>query len=97
MTGKRPAHITANNVIASAARLTEVRQPCLVEQYIPGRELNVSLVGFPTARVLPLSEIDFSGLPEGQPKIVSYEAKWSEGSADDLGSDVDPIAGTHDR
>ena len=26
--GNRPAHITANNVIASAARLTEVRQRC---------------------------------------------------------------------
>jgi D-alanine-D-alanine ligase len=51
----------------------------LVEQYIEGRELNVSLVGFPAARVLPLSEIDFSTLTSG-PSIVSYEAKWSEGS-----------------
>jgi hypothetical protein len=29
MTGNRPAHITANSVIASAARFTEVRQCCL--------------------------------------------------------------------
>src|SRR5580693_9340276 len=28
MTGNKPAHITANNVIASAARLTDVRQRC---------------------------------------------------------------------
>jgi D-alanine-D-alanine ligase len=63
-----------------------LRQPCLVEQYIAGRELNVALFGFPAARVLPLSEIDFSALPPDQPAIVSYEAKWNEGSADDLGT-----------
>ena len=28
ITGKRPAHITAKSVIASAARLTDVRQRC---------------------------------------------------------------------
>lgn len=86
--------ITNRSVVHDEAELRDVvgrivatlRQPCLVEQYIAGRELNVSLIGFPTARVLPLSEIDFSGLPEGQPAIVSYEAKWSEGSVDDLGT-----------
>jgi D-alanine-D-alanine ligase len=62
------------------------RQPCLVEQYIDGREFNVALLGHPTARVLPLSEIEFSGLPESAPKIVSYDAKWKAGSVDDLGT-----------
>jgi D-alanine-D-alanine ligase len=62
------------------------RQPCLVEQFIDGREFNVALLGHPTARVLPLSEIEFSGLPEGSPKIVSYDAKWKTGSVDDLGT-----------
>ena len=62
------------------------RQPCLVEQFIDGREFNVALLGHPTARVLPLSEIEFSGLPEGAPRIVSYDAKWKTGSVDDLGT-----------
>jgi D-alanine-D-alanine ligase len=62
------------------------RQPCLVEQFVAGRELNVALFGYPAARVLPLSEIDFSALPAGAPPIVSYEAKWSEGSLEDLGT-----------
>ncbi|HTS02351.1 MAG TPA: D-alanine--D-alanine ligase, partial [Thermoanaerobaculia bacterium] len=66
--------------------LTTFRQPCLVEQFVDGRELNVALLGHPTPRVLPLSEIDFSGLPEEAPRIVSYEAKWSSGSVDDLGT-----------
>jgi D-alanine-D-alanine ligase len=35
---------------------------------------------------LPLSEIDFGGLPAGAPHIVSYDAKWSSGSEDDLGT-----------
>lgn len=61
-------------------------QPCLVETYIEGRELNVALFGFPNARVLPLQEIDFSALPPGAPRIVTYDAKWRVGSSDDLGT-----------
>jgi D-alanine-D-alanine ligase len=71
---------------AVGAVVTTFRQPCLVEQYIDGREFNVALLGHPTARVLPLSEIEFSGLPESAPKIVSYDAKWKAGSVDDLGT-----------
>ena len=66
---------------AVAERLfRDFRQPLLVEEFIDGRELNVSMLGFPSARVLPLSEIDFSDLPPGAPKIVSYDAKWTEDS-----------------
>ena len=68
------------------AVVTTFRQPCLVEQYIDGRELNVALLGHPTARVLPLSEIEFAGLPEGAPRIVSYDAKWKADSAHFLGT-----------
>ncbi len=72
--------------IVVAELVTAFRQPCLVEQFIDGRELNVALIGFPTARVLPLSEIDFSALPPEQPQIVSYAAKWEEGSVADVGT-----------
>ncbi len=71
---------------AVEAVVSTLRQPCLVEQFIDGRELNVALLGHPTPRVLPLSEIDFGALPEGAPRIVSYDAKWTTGSADDLGT-----------
>lgn len=60
--------------------VTEFKQPALVEEYIDGRELNVAILGNTFPRVLPISEIDFSGLPEGYPRIVTYNAKWLEGS-----------------
>jgi D-alanine-D-alanine ligase len=80
------AHDPAQLARAVEAVVTSLRQPCLVEQFIEGREFNVALLGHPTPRVLPLSEIDFGRLPSESPRIVSYEAKWSSGSADDLGT-----------
>ena len=79
-------HDQATLARAVEAVVTSLRQPCLVEQFIDGREFNVALLGHPTPRVLPLSEIDFDGLPPDAPRIVSYEAKWSSGSVDDLGT-----------
>jgi D-alanine-D-alanine ligase len=58
----------------------EFDQPALVEQYINGRELNVAIIGNKSPLVLPISEIDFSGLTEGMHKIVSYDAKWVHGT-----------------
>ena len=56
------------------------KQPVLIEEYIEGRELNVSILGSDNPEVLPISEIDFSSLPAGLPKICSYSAKWEEES-----------------
>ena len=56
------------------------KQPVLVEEYIDGKELNVSILGNEHLQILPISEIDFSSLPSGSPKICGYAAKWLEGS-----------------
>ena len=48
--------------------------PLLVEQYIPGRELTVGLLGDPV-EVLPPLEISFDRLPPGYPPINSFDAK----------------------
>ena len=55
-------------------------QEVLVEEYLDGREFNVSVIGDQDPEVLAVGEIDFSGLPEGEPRIVSYRAKWDEES-----------------
>lgn len=50
--------------------------PVLIEEYIAGREFNLSLFGFPNAVVLPMAEIDFSDFPDTLYSIVGYRAKW---------------------
>ena len=52
-------------------------QPALVEAFVGGREINVSILeraGRPGT--LPLAEIDFSAFGPGKPRIVDYAAKW---------------------
>jgi D-alanine-D-alanine ligase len=55
-------------------------QDALVEQFLDGREFNVSILGGQDLQVLAISEIDFSLMPENEPRIVSYRAKWDEES-----------------
>ncbi len=53
------------------------KKPLLVEQFIDGREFNVSMIeigGRP--RVLPPAEMLFANWPSGKPRIVNYKAKW---------------------
>jgi D-alanine-D-alanine ligase len=57
--------------------IEKYHQPALVEEFIDGRELNVSLIETNgKIGILPISEIDYSEFPEGAPKICGYEAKW---------------------
>ncbi|MHB8766965.1 MAG: D-alanine--D-alanine ligase family protein [Deferrisomatales bacterium] len=76
---------TAEELVARVAHVLETfRQPALAEVYLEGREFNVAVVGDPRrARVLPVAEIAFEGYAEGEPRLVTHDAKWREGSADD--------------
>ena len=57
------------------------RQPVLVEKYLPGREMNVSLLADgERVQVLPVAEILFEDFPEGMSRVIGYEAKWIEDS-----------------
>jgi D-alanine-D-alanine ligase len=54
-------------------------KPFFAEQFIEGREFNLSLMDS-EPEVLPPAEIDFSAFPEGKLRIVGFGAKWSEAS-----------------
>ena len=49
----------------------------LVEEYIEGRELYVGVLGNERLQLLPVWELDFSGLPEESRKIATERLKWS--------------------
>jgi len=49
----------------------------LVEEYIEGRELYVGLLGNRRLQVLPVWELDFSGMPGESRKIATERLKWS--------------------
>ena len=65
----------------------------IIQRYVAGKEVAVAFVGQET---LPISEIDFSDMPEDHWPIVSFAAKWQPGSADYKGTnpvcpaDLDP-------
>ncbi len=57
--------------------LNSYDEPALVEEFLPGREFTVAIIGNNGgARVFPIVEILFDSLPPGVNPIYSYEAKW---------------------
>lgn len=57
--------------------LESYNEPALVEDFLPGREFTVALLGNrDDVTVLPIVEIKFDSLPPGVNPIYSYEAKW---------------------
>ncbi len=57
--------------------LDTYHQPALVEEFLPGREFTVALLGNGSdLQVMPIVEINFDTLPAGVNPIYSFEAKW---------------------
>lgn len=52
------------------------QQPAIVEEFLPGREFTVGLLGNAEPTILPIVEILFDRLPDGANPLYSYEAKW---------------------
>jgi D-alanine-D-alanine ligase len=65
------------------AEMSEQWEEVVVQEFVAGREFNIGFVG---DRSLPLAELCFDNMPEGSWPILTYAAKWEQGSPEDLGS-----------
>jgi len=84
--------ITQKSVVYNGEELlgaiTEIRKnfgydkPILIEQFLPGKDLTIGIIGNPPDNyiILPIIEEDYSSLPQELPKICGYEAKWQPDS-----------------
>jgi D-alanine-D-alanine ligase len=72
----------ADDVIAHLReRALHLGGACFAEQFIAGREFNLSMLAGPSGpEVLAPAEILFEGYPPGALRIVGYRAKWDESS-----------------
>lgn len=64
----------------------KIGDSALVEEYIEGRELYVGVLGNREPIAFPPIEVDFSGMPEGMPRIVGSKAKWKKNSPEYKGT-----------
>jgi D-alanine-D-alanine ligase len=77
---------SAEAIVEGVARL-RVRHggDVLIEAYLPGREFNVGILALPEPEALPIAEIHYQ-VSDGSWPILTYAAKWDEGSPEDLNS-----------
>ena len=76
--------ISQASVVEDAVRLREriefiheqVQSDALVEDYIPGREIYMGVLGNERLTVLPPRELHFGALSEGQAPIATRKVKW---------------------
>jgi D-alanine-D-alanine ligase len=84
--GKSLVHDSAALMERVAAIGRELDDAALAEEYIEGREFYVGVLGNTQAKALPPVEIDFTGFPEGVPKVMDSKAKWDERSKEYKGT-----------
>ena len=59
----------------------------IAEEYIEGRELYVTVLGHKRLTVLPPREMVFAKVPDEQPRIATYKAKWDDNYRERWGID----------
>jgi D-alanine-D-alanine ligase len=69
-----------------AAIREDYSDSAIAEEFIEGREFLVGVLGNSPPKALPPIEVDFSGLPDGAPKVLDSKAKWEEGSVEYKGT-----------
>ena len=56
----------------------KLKMNAIAEEYIDGRELYISILGHRRLDVFPIREMSFTKVPDNEPKIATYKAKWDE-------------------
>ena len=84
--GKSLVHDTVALMERVAHIRKELNDSALAEEFIDGREFYVGVLGNRQAKALPPIEIDFTGFPEGVPKVMDSKAKWDERSKEYKGT-----------
>lgn len=54
----------------------------IIEEFIAGRELYVSVMGAKRLKVLPVREMTFGQMPEDGPRFATFKAKWDKNYRD---------------
>jgi D-alanine-D-alanine ligase len=84
--GKSLVHDAVALMERVAAIHKELEDSALAEEYIEGREFYVGVLGNSQPKALPPIEVDFTGFPEGVPKVMDSKAKWDERSKEYKGT-----------
>jgi D-alanine-D-alanine ligase len=84
--GKSLVHDAAALMERVAAINKELEDSALAEEYIDGREFYVGVLGNAQPKALAPIEVDFTGFPEGVPKVMDSKAKWDERSKEYKGT-----------
>ncbi|MBU2063432.1 MAG: ATP-grasp domain-containing protein, partial [Candidatus Omnitrophica bacterium] len=54
----------------------KMKMDAIVEEFIEGRELYISVLGNKRINILPLREVKFGNVTDEEPRVATYKAKW---------------------
>jgi D-alanine-D-alanine ligase len=85
--------ISQASVVEDEAKLNErvhfihesIATDAILEQFVEGRELYCGLLGNQRVQVLPVWELTFANMPDGQHRIATERVKWSRKYQDKVG------------
>ncbi|MFO0850290.1 MAG: hypothetical protein U0871_17285 [Gemmataceae bacterium] len=78
---------SATDLLARVKRIhDQVGDAALAEEFVDGREFYVGVIGNTIPTPFPPIEADFTGFPDGKPRIMDSKAKWDETSAEFKGT-----------
>jgi len=90
--------ISQASVVDDEAKLRErvqfihdsIATDAIIERFVEGRELYCGVIGNQRLQVLPVWEMTFSKMPEGQHRIATERVKWNIKYQEKMGVDTGP-------